>query len=67
MTHSQNARIRAHLLRGKSLTALEALTRFGTFRLAARILELKHDEGLPIRTSIEKAGGKRIAVYRITA
>lgn len=38
---SQNQKILAHLYRGRTLTAIQALERFGCFRLAARIVELK--------------------------
>jgi hypothetical protein len=66
MTRSQNARIAAHLLSGKTLTPLEALTRFGSFRLAARIRELKRD-GMPIKTDMKHLGGRRFASYRLAS
>ena len=44
---SQCEDIKAHLQAGYSLTALEALQRFGCFRLAARIADLKK-EGMHI-------------------
>ena len=34
---SQNERILAHLKKGKKITPLDALEKFGCFRLAARI------------------------------
>jgi hypothetical protein len=61
---TQTECIRAALLSGLELTALDALHRYGCFRLAARIDELR-EEGLPIETVIEKQGGKRFARYRI--
>jgi len=61
---TQTEAIRAALLSGSELTALDALHRYGCFRLAARIDELR-EEGLPIETVIEKQGGKRFARYRI--
>lgn len=63
---SQTTRIAAHLMLGKPLTPLEALSRFGCFRLAARIKDLKR-EGLPIRTEILNRGGKRYAQYSLSA
>jgi hypothetical protein len=61
---SQTQLIRFHLESGLDLTPLEALDRYGTFRLAARIDELRHD-GLAIDTLIETRGGKRYARYRL--
>ena len=52
---------------GNSLTPLEALNRFGTLRLGARVFELKRD-GLPIITEmVEVSDGKRVASYRLAA
>jgi hypothetical protein len=39
MTHNQQ--ILSHLKSGKSITALEALSKFGSLRLSARICDLK--------------------------
>jgi hypothetical protein len=38
---SQKAKIKKYLLSGKSLTPIQALDKFGCFRLASRIGELK--------------------------
>lgn len=46
---SQKAGVRAWLLEGKTITPLEALNKFGIFRLAAVVHELR-DEGLDIIT-----------------
>ncbi len=58
------------LLREKGdegVTPLDALDRVGSFRLGARIWELKA-EGYPIETEMARtAGGKRIARYRLKA
>ena len=59
---SQTDAIRAHLESGRDLTPIEALDRFGVFRLAARIDELRA-EGLDIETIIERRGKKRYARY----
>jgi len=61
---SQADRILAYLMRGRTLTALQALEKFQTFRLAARIKDLR-EEGLAIETNIQIRNGKRIAVYKI--
>ena len=46
---SQKSMIRKHLEEGKSLTPLEALHMFGSFRLAAHIHTLR-EEGMNIVT-----------------
>lgn len=61
---TQTAAIRAALEAGEELTPLDALSRFGTFRLAARIEELRR-EGVPVETIVEQRGGKRYARYRL--
>lgn len=63
VTKSQEQQVLRHLLAGESLTALEALQRFGVFRLAARVFRLRQ-KGFPVLTHMaEMAGGKRVAVY----
>lgn len=47
-TASQHARVREHLLSGKSLTPLEALRLYGCMRLAAIVLRLRKKERLNI-------------------
>lgn len=61
---TQTEAIRAALESGMELTPLDALERYGCFRLAARIDELR-ELGLQIETVIEKAGAKRYARYRL--
>jgi hypothetical protein len=48
---SQNNRIKAHLLSGKSITGLDALYLYGCFRLSGRIYDLKQ-QGLKIKTEM---------------
>ncbi|MFA5300179.1 MAG: helix-turn-helix domain-containing protein [Lutibacter sp.] len=48
-TKSQEKRIEDYLLRGNSITPIEALERFGCFRLGARIFDLKK-KGFEIKT-----------------
>ena len=62
--NTQCAAILAHLESGKSITALVALDKFGCFRLAARIHELKY-AGNAIRSAKVKMGEKWIARYWI--
>ena len=59
---SQREMIRDYLLLNGSITPLEALNRFGCFRLGARVWELRH-EGLPIQKAMVEANGKRFAKY----
>jgi hypothetical protein len=61
---SQADRILDHLIKGRTLTALQALDKFQTLRLAARIKDLRED-GFAIKTNIQIRNGKRIAVYKI--
>jgi len=60
----QTDMIRQHLLRGGSLTPIDALRDYGCFRLAARIKELR-EAGLNIETVKERANGKSYARYRV--
>jgi hypothetical protein len=65
-TQSQSVRIYNHLVKGKSLTAIEALNKFGCFRLAARIADLKR-MGIRITTTTKhnRKTGKKFASYSI--
>ena len=58
--------IREWLKAGNSLTPLEALNRFGTFRLAVVINRLRA-RGMRIKTEIieDEATGKRFARYSL--
>lgn len=62
---SQTTAIRAALEAGDILTPLDALQRFGCFRLAARVRELRaaglHVLTVPTRT----LSGKTVAGYRL--
>lgn len=60
---SQNSQILAHLKGGKTITSLEALHKYGCFRLASRIDELRGDNDI-LTTMIER-NGKRIASYSL--
>lgn len=62
----QNAAIAEHLRAGGTLTALEALHKFGCFRLSARIYDLQRAPyNLRIeKTTTELPNGKRVAKYR---
>ena len=57
----QKRAILRHLQARKSITPLEALKRYGCFRLAARIQELRQEHR--IDTETVKRNGKRYARY----
>lgn len=61
---SQTERILYHLKHKGGLTPLDALSQFGSFRLGARINDLRN-EGFDIRTIMVKddQNGKRYAKY----
>ena len=64
-TESQNKQIKAWLESGKSLTPLDALLLFNSFRLGARVFDLKNDYGMNIKTEMVEANGKRFARYSL--
>ena len=61
---TQNQAILAYLETGARLTPLEALERFGCFRLSGRILELRR-QGWNIASELIQVGQKRVAQYRL--
>jgi hypothetical protein len=62
---SQNKQIADYLNKGKKLTPIDALNKFGCFRLAARIADLRN-EGMNIVTNtIKLENKKQIAQYSI--
>lgn len=63
---AQKSLILRHLERYGSITPMTALEKYGCFRLAARIGELK-DQGHEIATEMVKKGQKRYAKYRLVA
>ena len=64
-TESQNKQIKAWLESGKSLSPLEALRMFNSFRLGARVFDLKNDYGMNIKTEMVEENGKRFARYSL--
>ena len=61
---SQTNEILDHLKRNKSITAMEALEKYGCFRLAARILDLKK-AGHNIHTEMTVKNDKHYATYQL--
>src|ERR1700727_2950634 len=65
-TSSQTRAILNALLRGESISALEALERFGCGRVAARIAGIR-TLGNDVKTAWEKRQGKRYARYYLNS
>lgn len=61
-THTQLFQLRRWFRAGHRITALDALKRFRTLRLAARVLELKR-QGLDVRRRLVVKGKRRVAEY----
>ena len=61
---TQRNDILGYLKTGRTLTPLEALNRFGCFRLGARIYDLKK-EGHKIRSKQVAFNGKHVAEYSL--
>ena len=61
---TQNLDVLNHLRKNKSLTPFEALTRYGCFRLGARIWDLRRD-GHVINRTLGQRGRKRWAIYSL--
>ena len=59
-TQAQKEKIKAYLEKGKGLTALEALIKFGCFRLAARIRELSEEGVKQIVECLKIGKGLRV-------
>lgn len=61
--HTQRWLVQTHLESGRTLTALEALQKYGIGRLAARVLELRSIQ-CPVQSrSVQLDNGKRVAEY----
>lgn len=61
---TQKEQIKKYLLSRKTITPIQALNKFGCFRLAAVIYKLKN-EGLKIFTEMEYNKNKQFARYRL--
>ena len=51
---TQKSKVMSHLQSGQSITPIDALERYGCFRLAAIIHTLKNDYGMDIKTELIK-------------
>lgn len=61
---TQNQQIKSYLKKGKSITPIQALNKFGCFRLAARVSDLRKD-GLNIATKYITKKCKTYASYSL--
>jgi hypothetical protein len=61
---TQTNLILSALRRGEKLTPITALKRYGCFRLAARIQDLR-DNGVPVNTTMVRVGESRVARYSL--
>ena len=64
---TQKEALRALLLTGEEVTALDALDRLGCFRLASRIHDLKSDGMDIVDRRVETRGGAHIKAYKLRA
>jgi hypothetical protein len=62
---SQNKQIADYLNNGKKLTTLDALNKFGCFRLAARISDLRNDGMNIVTKTIKLKNNKQVAQYSL--
>lgn len=61
---TQSEKILTYLSKGKGLTPIDALNKFGCFRLAARIADLR-SQGYTIWTDTVTKNGKTFASYKM--
>jgi len=61
---SQNKMLLNHLMRGWTVTPIDAMELFGILRLGARIWDLRK-KGYSITTTLVKDGNKRYASYKL--
>lgn len=59
---TQTQQVKAHIVKHNSIDPLTALRRYGVFRLAARVKELRN-EGFRVLTVMVERRGKRFARY----
>ena len=64
---TQKDMILSWLQKGKTITPMEALEKFGCFRLAARIHNLRESGHNIVATDYETPSGKRVARYSLKA
>lgn len=63
-TKAQTEQILKHLKKGKTITPLTALRKFGCLRLSARIYDLRK-QGHPVEMNLASYDGKNFAEYSL--
>lgn len=64
-SRSQTERILEYMLQGNAITPLEALEIFGSFRLGARIAEIKAKGYLVYSEFVTTPNGKKVKQYHL--
>ena len=63
-TKTHKAKLLAHLMKGQTITALQALYLYQCLSCSQRLGDLRRDEGIPIQSRfITMPTGKRIKLY----
>ena len=62
---TQYENVKNYLEQGNKITPIEALNKFGSFRLSAIIFNLRRN-GYPIKTHNKTENGKTFAEYELT-
>lgn len=65
MNASQQEKVLARLMEGKSITPLEALRDFGCFRLGARIFNLRKQGYNIVSRTVVASDGKKFSEYSL--
>jgi hypothetical protein len=61
---TKESQVKKHLIEFGSITPLDALKLYGSFRLSAIIHTLRHKDGLKIKTDLAK-GKSNYAIYSL--
>ena len=62
---SRSQRLLLHLLKGRTISGTQALSKFGIYRLSG-VIKVFRDRGFEIDTKMITRGGRRYGVYRLT-
>ncbi len=63
-TKTHKAKLLAHLMKGQTITALQALDLYQCFALSQRLGDLRRDDGIPIQSRfITTPTGKKVKEY----
>ena len=62
---SRSQKLLSHLLRGRTISGTQALSKFGIYRLSG-IIKVFRDRGFDINTKMINRNGRRYGVYKLT-